>query len=71
MNATFIVAVLCYAAEGQFLPRSSPVTTGIVPANDYQEAASIRVDPALFARNGPSAATVAPEDAGRGVEGGQ
>jgi len=71
MKATFIVAVLGYAAEGQFRLRIGPAARGITRANDYQEAVSIRADAASLALYCPIAATVAPEGAGPGVEGGQ
>jgi hypothetical protein len=71
VEAPFIVAVLSHAAEGQFRLRIGPTASGITRADDYQEAASIRVDAASLALYCPIAATVAPEGAGRRVEGGQ
>jgi len=71
MKAAFIVAVLGHAAEGQLPFRVGPAANGIARGNDYQEAASVGVDVASLALNGPIAATVALEGAWRGVEGGQ
>jgi len=71
MKATFIVAVLCHPAEVQFPLRISPEANEASRANNYQEAATIRVDVASLALDGPIATTVAPEGAARCAEGGQ
>jgi hypothetical protein len=71
VKATFIIAVLSHPAEAQFPLSIGPQANGVARANDYQEAASIRVDSASLALDGPIAATVAFKGTGRGVEGGQ
>src|SRR6516165_2705763 len=70
MKATFIVAVLCHPAEVELALSIGPAANGAFRANNYQEAATIRVDVASLAPDGPIAASVAPEGAARGVEGG-
>ena len=71
MKATFIVAVLCHPAEVELALSIGPAANGAFRANNYQEAATIRVDVASLAPDGPIAASVAPEGAGRSAEGGQ
>ncbi len=68
MKTTFIVAVLGHAAKGELLLRIGPAANGLASSEDNQEAFSICVDVASLALDSPSAATVAPEGAWRGVK---
>ena len=50
MKATFIVAVLCHPAEVELALSIGPAANGAFRANNYQEAATIRVDVASLAQ---------------------